>query len=142
MTDQPKWTLPAGYSATRDGRIFSEDSNWRGCGKREMAQQPDKDGYMLVRLTVGGGRKKFRVHQLVCGVFNGPKPTPDHEVRHLDGNPGNNAAGNLVWGTRSENALDRQRHGTQFNPPWHDPDFRASQSQAMRDGWARKTANV
>ena len=35
-----------------------------------------------------------------------------------------------------------QRHGTQFNPPWHDPDFRASQSQAMRDGWARKTANV
>jgi hypothetical protein len=135
------WTLPPGYRVTRDGRVFSTDSNWRGYGAREMAQHINKDGYAVVRLTVDGKRKKFRVHQLVCGAFHGPKPTPDHEVRHLDGDRTNNEARNLTWGTRSENALDRQRHGTQFNPPWHDPVFRASQVAALRAGWERKRAN-
>jgi hypothetical protein len=52
------------------------------------------------------------VHVLVCEAFHGPRPADDHEVRHLDGNQGHNAEGNLAWGTRQENAADRRRHGT------------------------------
>lgn len=32
-------------------------------------------------------------------------------MRHKDGNPANNAASNLAWGTAAENASDRLRHG-------------------------------
>jgi hypothetical protein len=45
-------------------------------------------------------------------TFVGPRPTPSHQCRHLDGNPLNNAVENLVWGTRLENAMDKIKHGT------------------------------
>jgi len=33
-------------------------------------------------------------------------------VRHLDGNPKNNSADNLAWGTYAENENDKRAHGT------------------------------
>lgn len=51
------------------------------------------------------------IHQLVTEAFVGPRPTGS-EVRHLDGNPANNRASNLAWGTRRENMADARRHGT------------------------------
>ena len=107
-TPIPGWP---GYVATRDGRIFSE-SNWRGYGLRELRQDVDRHGYPSVRLTpMFGRRKRLKVHALVATAFLGARPSPAHEVRHLDGNPLNNAAENLAWGTRAENAADRERHG-------------------------------
>lgn len=44
-------------------------------------------------------------------AFLPTRPTPEHEVRHLDGDPGNNSPKNLAWGTRLENAADKVRHG-------------------------------
>jgi hypothetical protein len=32
------------------------------------------------------------------------------ECRHLDGDPSNNALGNLTWGTKGENVEDMKRH--------------------------------
>lgn len=51
------------------------------------------------------------VHVLVLEAFRGPRPGPDYEGRHLDGDPGNSALVNLAWGTRQENWGDRRRHG-------------------------------
>jgi hypothetical protein len=56
--------------------------------------------------------KKLRlrtVHSLVAETFLGPRP-PGSEVRHLDGDPLNNRVENLAYGTRIENAADRERH--------------------------------
>lgn len=50
------------------------------------------------------------VHQLVARTFHGPHPK-GQEVRHLDGNPRNNRADNLAYGTRTENILDVYRVG-------------------------------
>jgi hypothetical protein len=44
-------------------------------------------------------------------TFVGPCP-PGMEARHLDGNKFNNNLYNLEWTTRSINATDRTRHGT------------------------------
>lgn len=49
------------------------------------------------------------VHVLVAETFIGPRPT-GLQVRHLDGNPGNNRRSNLIYGTAKENARDRERH--------------------------------
>lgn len=51
------------------------------------------------------------VHVLVLTVFVCRCPERK-ECRHLDGDASNNNIGNLAWGTRKQNAADRQRHGT------------------------------
>lgn len=56
-------------------------------------------------------RRKLRVHHAVLLAFGFPRPA-DQECRHLDGNPANNRLDNLRWGTRIENAADKERHGT------------------------------
>lgn len=98
------------YVITEDGRVFSR-TNWRGYGERELSQLPHKDGYLSVRLVIEGRRRRFLVHRLVAASYLPPRPSPVHEIRHLDGNKRNNAAWNLAWGTRKENADDREAHG-------------------------------
>lgn len=55
--------------------------------------------------------KQFRVHRLVLEAFVGPCPT-EMEARHLNGDRMDNRLENLRWGTKSENAYDKIRHGT------------------------------
>lgn len=107
-TPIPEW---CGYYATRDGRIYSS-INWRGTSFRELKQDLNEDGYPSVRLTViGAKRTRLAVHKLIATTFLGPRPSPAHEVRHLDGDRLNPHADNLAWGTRADNAADRERHG-------------------------------
>lgn len=102
----------ADYFASDDGNVWST-TGWRGIEAKQLAKQIDQHGYHKVRLVVDGKRRKKTAHSLICSAFHGPKPTPTHEVRHLNGIRIDNRPNNLVWGTRSENALDRQRHGTE-----------------------------
>lgn len=90
-------------------------------GGRFIGGTVDRYGYRRVALYYAGCRKHTKIHQLVCGVFHGPPPSPRHEVCHIDGDKLNNAAGNLRWGTRSENAADSIRHGTLIVPAARHP---------------------
>ena len=121
------------YDVTIDGRIISVETNWRGYGARELAQFPNKDGYMFVRVVVNGRRVKKAVHRLVALTHLGPQPAPGHEVRHLDGNKLNNHFKNLAWGTRKQNAEDRDRHGRTSRGAMHSYAVRMSnQAEATR----------
>lgn len=120
----------AGYEVTRDGRIVST-TNWRGMGTRELAQQPNDDGYPSVRVTIAGKRVRYAVHSLVALAHLPPRPSPAHEVRHLDGNKLNPHADNLAWGTRKENADDRELHGRTSRGARHSAFIKAS-NQAER----------
>lgn len=88
-----------------DGRVFSSKSMrvLKGirCGKY-LAVQIENESGMVVR--------KY-IHRLVLELSTGIVPD-DLEARHMDGNADNNSASNLQWGSRSENAADRVRHGT------------------------------
>lgn len=99
-----------GYRISRDGRVFSTASNWRGYGVREITPIPGKGGYLKVRLTVEGKRLNRAVHRLVAEEFLPPRPA-GAQIRHLDGDRVNNAASNLAWGSAKDNADDRKRHG-------------------------------
>ena len=68
--------------------------------------------YLRVTFSVNGKTSREFVNRIVCEVFKGEPPSNEHVARHLDGNSLNNSAGNLAWGTRSENEQDKRRHGT------------------------------
>lgn len=114
------------YEVTHDGRVFSVDTNWRGYGRREMAQTLNADGYPCVRIIVNGKRKRVTVHSLVARTHLGPQPAPGYEVRHLDGNKLNPHYKNLAWGTQKENAADRDRHCRTSRGKKHSDSIKAS----------------
>lgn len=92
------------------------------------------DGYLFVRLTINGKRKKWMLHKLMAELFLEPRPSKSHEIRHLDGNKKNNRIENLSWGTRKENAEDRERHGRTSRGLKH--------SNYIKNGIAKSKANA
>lgn len=91
-----------------------------------MRQLPNSDGYPSVRIFVDGKRKHIAVHSLVALHFLPPRPSENHEIRHLDGNKLNPNADNLAWGTRKENADDREKHGRTSRGERHSKIIRAA----------------
>jgi hypothetical protein len=113
-----------GYGASEDGRVWSRREKVRlekGRGFRTVFAQAwhelrpiidGQKGYRVVSVCDSRGRRIIkRVHALVLIAFQGSRPR-GMEARHLDGNPGNNALRNLVWGTHRENMADQVAHGT------------------------------
>nr|WP_243737862.1 HNH endonuclease [Blastococcus xanthinilyticus] len=54
------------------------------------------------------------MHRLVLLAFTGPA-SPGEVGRHMDGDPSNNRACNLAWGSPAENTADMLRMGRQLN---------------------------
>ena len=114
-----------GYRAGSDGTIWSQ---WKrgavkGCFGGGSASRlgskwvllkgrpHSKSGHIEVQLCHGPkGKRHYKAHQLVLFAFVGPMPE-GMECRHLNGNPSDNRADNLKWGTRKENIHDAMRHG-------------------------------
>lgn len=98
----------ARYEVTDDGQIISITKRM----PRTLAQQLDRDGYPCVLVRIAQGKRRLlRVHRAVCESIHGPKPSPVHLVRHLDGDKRNNHSSNLCWGTHAENEADSIRLG-------------------------------
>lgn len=67
--------------------------------------------YPQVHVYWADGRHHNReLHALVAEAFLGPKPE-GLQVRHLNGDPLDNRAANLAYGTQRENELDKVRYG-------------------------------
>lgn len=107
------------YAVSRTGRVFSynQTDRWGNLLPiREMCLRPaGRTGYLQFRRTLTGRRQSpTSVHVSVARAFHGEKPSPSHQVRHIDGDQLNNHADNLAWGTPAENAADKRRHGTVY----------------------------
>ena len=78
---------------------------------RHILFQPSKTlnryGHQIVKL---GTYRRALVHVLVAEAFIGPK-RESQEVRYLNGDPIDNRASNLVYGTRRENQRDQYTYG-------------------------------
>jgi hypothetical protein len=116
----PGWTLREEWRVTHLSNLYEVSSfgrvrSWAVPGflglRREepvgLCPRPNKEGYR--RICIGRRTREF-THTLVAVAFLGPRPF-GMVVRHLDGNPLNNHASNLQWGTPSENNADTKRHG-------------------------------
>jgi len=103
------------YHAGSDGHIYCF-SDAKVNAKRpkpfRLSESNNANDYPSVAVIYDGRRRTKSVHSLVCLAWNGTKPSPTHEVRHLDGSRTNNVPRNLCWGTQAENEADKRRHGT------------------------------
>ena len=123
------------YLVSSLGRVWS---NHRG-GRMRKQHKKKKGGYGEILLALNGTMKMHLAHQLVALAFIGPRPK-GQQVRHLDGNPQNNALSNLAYGTGSENVHDSLEHGTQAEarkthcPARHPYDNANTYIEITRDG--------
>ena len=105
-----EWRVIPGATRYRVSSLGRVESRARK-EPRILKACPARGGYVRVGITDDHGLLRYRmVHVLVLEAFIGPRP--DLECRHLNGNPADNRLDNLAWGTRSQNNLDRVRHGT------------------------------
>lgn len=95
------------FLASSEGRIMvvPYEADMPHGGSRQYGGQPHfgtwnkGDGRFI---TVHKG-KTYKIAQLVCEAFSGPKPFPSAVCMHLDENAANNRPNNLQWGTQKEN---------------------------------------
>ena len=102
-----------GYRVSDLGIVYSELSARGPTGRwRAMTPRRDAKGYVGIVLC-GPARKRrsVRVHRLVAELFL-PNPDALPCVRHLNGDPQDNRATNLAWGTYLDNEHDKHAHGT------------------------------
>lgn len=78
---------------------------------RVLRDQHGGNDYRVVFLWVGGRQYGRLVHVLVADAFLDPRPSPKHEVNHIDGVKAHNHVHNLEWVTRSENNRHAWRLG-------------------------------
>ncbi len=87
------------YEVSSHGRLRN------GAG-RVLLPWVHRSGHLYVNLGRG---VRCQLHRLVLMAFIGPQPK-GCECLHIDGNPINNRADNLRWGTRLDNIIDTVRH--------------------------------
>lgn len=117
MLDE-EWRSVVGYEShymvSSHGRVCSLKRGKANGQPNYLRYYRDRDGYVMVDLWRNGRARRRKVHIVVAEAFLGLRPT-GHEVRHLDGIPAHPCLTNLTYGTRSENGLDKRRHGTDRN---------------------------
>lgn len=125
--DEEQWRPVVGfetsYEVSDQGRVRSKDRSWpqktRSGNvyehkKKGRVLRPGPSNYGHMSVVLGRGNTRM-VHTLVLEAFVGPRPSPKHDARHINGDAKDNRLINLAWGTRSENIRDAVKHGTWFS---------------------------
>ena len=94
------------YEVSDFGRVRSY---CRFGGPHLLAPGRSASGYLTVAIGRTIGTRTL--HTLVAETFIGPRPFPEAEARHLDGNKDNCRLSNLEWGTKSQNGRERKWQG-------------------------------
>ncbi len=104
----------SGYHFGSDGTVWAcwtRGRNPRPSGTpKPMKLFPTPDGYLITRFKTASGMKTLKISHLILLAFVGPRPEGT-EARHLNAVRDDNRASNLAWGTKSQNEIDKVRHG-------------------------------
>lgn len=153
MTAAEQWMPVVGfeglYEVSDHGRVRSLDrmvpitasrmspsGGVRRAKGRILRPGVSSNGYLTV--VIGG--HSMPVQHLVAAAFIGPRPD-GYLVLHGDGVRSNNAAVNLRYGTRIDNAEDMVSHGTRIIGSQHATakfcDFTAGVVRALKGHWSQ-----
>ena len=90
------------YYISNYGNVFNED-------KMKLDGHKNLQGYIFVRLKQNDKSELFRVHRLVCEVFNGKTYENKNIVDHINRIRDDNRAVNLRWVTQKENMNNKNK---------------------------------
>jgi protein gp37 len=96
------------YEASTHGRV-------RGANGVLATSLNPRNGRETVTLWNQGDQKTVPVHRLVL-MAHTPSDDSSLEACHRNGDKTDNRLANLRWGTRSENQLEKTRHGSRGGP--------------------------
>lgn len=99
------------YQVSNLGQIRRKSGGITNAKTKHILAPGYLTGYPRVTLRVGNRSVGFNAHVAVALAFKGPRPSPNHEVAHWDGDRRNCCAKNLRWATHAENGQDMRRHG-------------------------------
>lgn len=109
------------YSVSNLGRVYSRPrkildntSIYRKIKGRVLKQSFDKNGYVIVSLSINGSSSPKKVHILVATAFVA-NPFNKEEVNHIDLNKQNNYDDNLEWNTKAENIAHAYKNKAHAN---------------------------
>lgn len=100
LLEKMQWLYEQGfadYKITESGEIWSKRFHWLcnpNKGWRQLKGKLDTNGYLSIDLFNDAGKKRFRIHSLVAGVYI-PNPLGLPCINHKDGNKLNNHMSNL-----------------------------------------------
>lgn len=106
------------YEIHPDGRVFRVRIPIVGKGNHGRLGEVNgrilkRSGYRQFKLIDVDKKKVFiRANRLVCEVFHGPAPSPEHQAAHNNGMRNDNRYDNLRWDTPLGNTRDKLSHGT------------------------------
>jgi len=109
---RPVSGLEGVYEISSHGRVKRILTNAASFKEPREIKAQMTAGYRSILLRTPAGRRRFLIHRLVATAFIGPPPTREHECAHWDNDRLNNRVTNLRWATKTENQLDKHRHGT------------------------------
>lgn len=106
------------YRVSNDGqvkRLRRQQPNGLGhmrwLAERILRPCRSSHGYLAVNLYRNGKGRTTALHRAVAETFLADSYFPGAHVCHNDGDRDNNHVSNLRWGTPSDNAYDKVRHG-------------------------------
>ncbi len=102
------WKLIGGFG---DRYEISSFGRVRSNGCKILKPRTDRGGYLFYALSENGKWKRNWAHRLVLTYFVEPRPSPAHEVNHINNVRVDNRPENLEWVTRLENAQHREKYG-------------------------------
>lgn len=90
------------YEISNTGKVRNSETG------KILKSRPDKEGYLIITISVDKVRRTVKIHRLVAEAFI-PNPENKPQVNHKDGKHDNNCVSNLEWCTSSENHLHAYR---------------------------------
>lgn len=102
ITDHPN------YEVSNKGNVRRATDGVNTYAGRHLKHHERADGRFQVVISLGNRRSRsVCIHVLVAQAFLDPRPAPNMEINHIDGDHQNNVATNLEWLT----GLENMRHG-------------------------------
>lgn len=100
------------FSLSKNRGLVSKKFNTNAVGHRERVYRDSNYQKILLHTYTNGNSalKNYWFHILVCTAFHGPRPSPRHQVDHINRDRFDNRPENLRWVTPHENSMNSIRH--------------------------------